>query len=462
MINTQNASITESTLSRWKEILKIAWPLILANSFWNLQLTIDRVFLGMLSTEALGAAITVVGVFWVPMALLQGVSNYVMTFVAQYFGANQKDQIGAAVWQSLYLSVMGGLAFIGLIFLSPIFFKMVGHPPATQALQTEYFNSLAFSALPTALVAAISGFFTGLGNTRVIYKINFIGLVANVVFNYLLIFGNYGFPKLGVAGAGYATAMAGFCSAIYGIYLLFKAENELVYKVRSNWKWKLSLVKQYLKFGVPSGLQWALEGTAFTVFLIVTGLFPNPDASLAASSIAVTVMMLSVLPTMGIGQALMTMMGQYLGAKSPDKAEQAVKDGIKISQVYMGIIAISFFLVPEFYTSWFQNRDNPELWLTVNDMAIKLLKIVAVFTIIDSLYLNLSFALKGAGDTKFVSMIALALPWPLMVLPAYLMRNSSDPLTYSWWAAAFYSFVTASVMYLRFRQGKWRTMSVIG
>src|SRR5262249_36349182 len=113
--------------SRWTQILLIAWPLVVANSFWNLQLTIDRIFLGQHSTESLGAAIAVMGVFWVPMALLQGTANYVMTFVAQYYGADEKEKIGACVWQSIYVSVFGGIAFLGLNFLSPFFFTLISN-----------------------------------------------------------------------------------------------------------------------------------------------------------------------------------------------------------------------------------------------------------------------------------------------------------------------------------------------
>ncbi len=171
----------QTTKSRWLTILSIAWPLIIANSFWNLQLTIDRVFLGMYSTEALGAAMAVMGIFWVPMALLQGTASYVTTFVAQYFGANEHNKIGSAVWQALYVSVIGGVAFIGLNFLSPWFFALTGHTATMQALEVEYFNSITYSALPTAIVAAVSGFYTGLARTRTVIGINFVGLVLNAI-----------------------------------------------------------------------------------------------------------------------------------------------------------------------------------------------------------------------------------------------------------------------------------------
>lgn len=119
------------------------------------------------------------------------------------------------------------------------------------------------------------------------------------------------------------------------------------------------------------------------------------------------------------------------------------------------------FLIPEFYISWFKNEADLALWTTTQGMAVKLLRIVALFTILDSFYLNISFALKGAGDTRFVSLIALIVPWPVMVLPTHLVKNWEDPLILSWLFVACYSLIVAIIMYARFKQGKWKTMSVI-
>jgi MATE family multidrug resistance protein len=451
----------QTEFSRWKALLALAWPLIIANSFWNLQLTIDRIFLGAYSTEALGAAMAVMGVFWVPMALLQGTANYVITFVAQYFGADEKHKIGACVWQALYVSVIGGLGFLSLNLLSPWFFGLIGHAPGIQALEVEYYNAVAYSALPTALVAAASGFFTGLGRTRTVIGINFVGLVLNALLDYIMIFGKFGIPALGAAGAGYATSVATYGAAAYGLCLLFRAENQKLYNVWSDWRLKWNLLGQFLKYGFPSGLQWAFEGMAFTVFLIIMGHLPQGEAALASSSIAVTIMMLAVLPSMGIAQAVMTLVGQNLGNKDPDRAAQATWDGVKVASIYMMCMGLTFFLVPEFYTSWFKNEENATLWAQVSVMAPMILKIVAIFTIFDSVYLNVSFALKGAGDTRFVSFLALTVPWPVFVLPTFLVRDFDQALTWSWLFVAFYSFIITSILILRFRGGKWRSMSVI-
>lgn len=451
----------KNQLRRMKALLVVAWPLIVANSFWNLQLTIDRIYLGTYSTEALAAAMAVMGVFWVPMALLQQTASYVTTFVAQYFGAKEEEKIGACMWQAIHVSTFGGLAFLLLNFGSAWFFSLVGHAPTIQQLEVDYYNSLAYSALPTALVAAISGFYTGLGQTKTVMKINFVGMLLNVILDYFMILGKFGFPKMGIVGAGYATALATYGAAAYGGYLLFSSQHEARYKILSAWRLQMALIKQFLKYGLPSGLQWALEGLAFTAFLIIMGRMVNGDVALASSSIAVTVMMLSVLPSLGVAQAVLTLVGQHLGANEPREAEQVTWDGVKVSILYMACVATTFFLFPEFYLSWFHNDQNAALWSSVTLLVPVLLKIVGVFTLLDSMYLNVSFALKGAGDTRFVSLMALTIPWPIMVLPAFLLRERENAVTIAWCFAAVYSFVITTILILRFRGGKWKSMSVI-
>lgn len=443
------------------EILKLAWPLIVANSFWNLQMTIDRLYLGALSTDSLGAAVAVMGVFWVPMALLQQTASYITTFVAQYYGAKETNKIGSAIWQSIYVSSLGGLCFLALIYFSASFFAVVGHSLRLQDLEIQYFDAMTLSALPTALVAIASGFFTGIGDSKKVMQINFVGLIFNILLDYVMIFGRWGIPALGIAGAGYATALATWMAAGYGFYLVWKADLNGEYCFLSAFKLKFSLMTQFLKFGLPSGLQWALEGLAFTVFLIVVGRLSNGDVALASSSIAVSIMMLAVLPSMGVAQAVMSQVGQALGDKNPVRAQTMTWNGVKLTFFYIIMIAISFYLVPNFYTNWFKNTDNQIFWDQVSIITPQILRIVAIFVVFDSIYLNISFALKGAGDTRFVSIVALLLPWPIMVLPTYLASDWPNGVIWAWGFVAIYGFVISSILFLRFQSGKWKSLSVI-
>lgn len=446
---------------RWRELLILAWPLIVANSFWNLQLTIDRVYLGNYSTAALGAAMAVGGIFWVPMALLQQTAAYLMTFVAQYYGAKEYERIGPCVWQSIYLSVLGGALLLLLIPLAPWMFGLIGHEPEVQRMEVEYFQALMYSAMPTALVAAACAFFTGLGDTRVIMGINVVGLIGNVVLDYVLIFGHWGFPELGIAGAGYATAGATWLSAIYGLALMFRRRYEERYRVRSGFRPDFALTRRFLRFGLPAGMQWALEGLAFTVFLILVGRMENGAAALAASGIVTTLMMLSVLPPMGVAQAVAVLVGQFLGEGKPENAARAVWSGLQISAMYIAVVAASFALIPGFYLSWFHNPENAPLWEQVSAMVPVLLLFVAVFTGFDSANITFSFALKGAGDTRFVTAVALFMPWPFMVLPTWATMHWPGAVYWAWGAASAYIILQAVVFWRRFEGGRWKSMSVI-
>ncbi|MCC6137717.1 MAG: MATE family efflux transporter [Bdellovibrionaceae bacterium] len=458
---TTDLSIPKTRKEKWKAILLLAWPLIIANSFWNLQLTIDRMYLGNYSTEALGAAMAVMGIFWTPMALLQQTASYLMTFVAQYFGAKQYKMIGPAVWQAIYVSIFGGLLFLLLIPLSETIFEFIGHTQKMRLLEVEYFDAICYSALPTALVAAASSFFTGLSKTRTVMAINAVGLVVNIIFDYLFIFGKFGIPAMGAAGAGYATALANLAAAIYGFYLVFQSKHEQEYSILSGWRINMDLMKRYIQYGIPSGLQWALEGLAFSVFLIFIGRMANGDAALSSSSIVVTVMMLAVLPPMGIAQAVSVLVGQYLGEKKSELAEEAAWSGLQVALMYIAVIGSSFLLIPHFYLSWFYNAENPALWEQVALIVPYLLMYVALFTSFDSMNLIFSFTLKGAGDTKFVSLVALLLPWPLMVLPTYFMKDWDGAVYWAWGAASVFIITQALVFWYRFAGGKWKTMSVI-
>ena len=455
------SEVGERRSSRYKSVLSLAWPLIISNSFWNLQLTIDRVFLGNFSTEALGAAMTVMGIFWVPMALLQQTAAYLTTFVAQYFGAKEFKNIGAATWQALHLSFAGGLLFLLFIPVSAFLFRMIGHSPLIQTYEIEYFDAVCYSALPTAIVASVSSFFSGIGKTRTILWINFVGMIGNIVFDYLMIFGKGGFPALGVAGAGYATAIATSIAAGLALILLFQRKHEDAFAMISAWRPNLAILKRYLRFGVPSGLQWALEGLAFSTFLIILGRMPAGDAALASSSIVVTVMMLSVLPSLGVAQAVSIQVGQLLGEKRGKEAAKVTWSGIHLALTYIVAMGISFLLFPSFYLSWFHNPQNAALWSEVSRMVPILLMFVAFFTCFDSLNFICSFTLKGAGDTRFVSMVALTLPWPLMILPTWLMRHWDGAVYWSWGAASLFSMTQALVFLKRFLGGKWQNMSVI-
>src|SRR5262249_41435183 len=124
------------------EMLRLAWPFIVSSSCLALQIILDRVLLSRYSTEAVGAGMSAVMLFWSALTLFQYTANYATAFVAQYVGAGQPERVGAVVGQSLWFSLMGGVAFLALIPLAEPIVALAGHSTDLQTLEITYFRCL--------------------------------------------------------------------------------------------------------------------------------------------------------------------------------------------------------------------------------------------------------------------------------------------------------------------------------
>lgn len=442
-----------------RELLRLALPLILSNSFMTLQIAIDRVLLTQDSSAAVGAAMAAVLFFWTPFTLLQCTAGYATTFVAQYIGAGRPQRVGPAVWQSLYFSVVMGLAFLAFIPLAGPMFAAVGHEAPLPELEAAYFRCMCFAALPMVLVAAASSFFTGRGDSWTVLLINAVGMLVNAVLDYAWIAGHWGFPAWGIAGAGWATVVGSWVSAVLALGLFFRRRYRAEFHTLSGWRIEWPLFGRLMLFGLPNGFQWCLEGLAFSVFMILIGLLGK--AELAASSIAFTINMVAFLPMLGIGQAIAVLVGQRLGQDRPELAERSTWTGFGVAWTYMAVVAVLYVLLPEVFLAFFQSQGEPDEWPTVAGMVVILLRFVAVYSLFDSMNLVFSFALRGAGDTRFVTVVSLVLSWPLMVLPTWVAWRHGWGLFWPWGFASVYVIALAVAFLLRFRTGLWKSMRVI-
>jgi multidrug resistance protein, MATE family len=441
------------------ELLRLAWPLILSNGFNTLQITIDRVFLSWLDSDAVAAAMPAAMIFWTLFALPQNTASYVTTFVAQYIGAGRPQRVGPVVWQALYFSVALGIAFLALWPLAGPLMALGQHAAHIQKLEVIFFQCLCCAALPSLVTATTSGFLAGRGDTAKVMLLNGVGLVVTALLDYAWIFGNWGFPALGVAGAGWATVGGAAASGLVGLVFLWSAKQREIHHTLAGWRLDSALFQRLMRYGLPSGLQWALDGLAFSLFVMLVGRLG--DAELAATSIAVTLNFIAFMPTMGIAQAVAILVGQRLGEDRADLAERSAWAGFRVGWLIMSTLAAIYVLWPQGLLAIFANDTSPEKWAAVAHMVPVLLRFVALYCMFDSMNLVFSFALRGAGDTRFVTAAALALSWPLMVVPTWAAWRFEWGIYWAWTFASIYIIALAFVLLARFRGGRWRTMRVI-
>ena len=442
-----------------RELVRLALPLILSNSFWALQIAIDRAFLSRLSNDAVAAAMPAALLFWTPLTLLQNTANYATTFVAQYVGAGRLRRVGPAVWQALYFAVAAGVAFLGLYPLARPLMALGGHTPALQDLEVTYYHCLCFCGLPVLMTAASNSFFAGRGDSWTVLLVDATGMAVNALSAYVLVFGRWGFPALGIAGAGLAPVVGSSVSATMSLGLMLRSKHRAQFATLEGRGLDLALLRRLLRFGLPNGIQWALEALAFTVFLFLIGRLGAPE--LAATSITFTLNMVAAFPMMGLGQAVGILVGQRLGHDRPDLAERTTWTGFRIAWFYMTVVAALYVTVPGLFVYAYQADSETSESSRVVDLVKVLLRFVAVYSLFDSMNLIFSFALRGAGDTRFVTAVSLLLAWPIMVLPAWASWYYGWGLYWAWTFASAYVIALAFVFLARFRSGKWKSMRVI-
>jgi MATE family multidrug resistance protein len=442
-----------------RELLILAWPLIVSNSFFTIQYAIDRALLSQHSSEEVGAAMAAVLLFWTPFALLQFTANYVTVFIAQYMGAGRPHRVGPAVGQSLYFSLFAGLAFLAVV--APLADRIValgGHKPELQVHETNYLYCLAFAGLPMLLTASASSFFTGRGDSRTVLLINAIGFLVNGLLAFAWIGGYWGFPSWGIAGAGWATVAGSCTSALLALALMLRRRYRAEFATHLAWQFEPALFRRLLRFGIPNGIMVALDGLAFTLFTFLVGRLGPME--LAATSVAFTLNTVAFLPSMGIAQAVEVLVGRRLGEDNPDVAERTVWTGVVLVGGYMAAGAAAFVLLPGVLLMPFTNTTDLH-WPEIAARVVVLLRFVAVYSLFDSVNLVVSFALRGAGDTRFVAWVAFALAWPAMVLPTWAVTKFGGGLYTAWTFATLYICLLSGVFVWRFVQGPWRTMRVI-
>jgi MATE family multidrug resistance protein len=439
--------------------LALAAPLVLSQSFMTVQVFVDTVLLSWYDPRAMAASFPAVMWYWLPFGLLQVTAGYTSTFVAQYTGAGRPQRVGPAVWQGIHFAGLAGLLMLLLAPGAPLLIAVGGHSPALQELETAYLHCLAFAALPMLLVAAVNGFFSGRGQTWTVLGIEAFGTTVNVILALVLVFGRLGFPELGIEGAGWATVGGSWASALLALALLLRRRYRTEFATASGWRPERDLFGRLMKYGGPAGMQVFLDVFVFNLFTQLVGRLG--EAAMGATTLTVRINMIAFLPMMGLGQAVCILVGQRLGGDRPDLAEKSAFTGLKWAFGYMCTVAAVYLTLPAVLVSVFESGRDPEDFQAVAALVPGLLVCVAAFSVADSVNLTFAFALRGAGDTRFVTLATFCLAWPIMVLPTFLVVQAGGSVYWAWWFATAHIFAMSACFYLRFRSGKWKTMRVI-
>lgn len=444
----------------YRHIFSTAWPLVLSQMALMLLQLIDGLLLSWYSRDAIAAVAPAGLAFYALSALFIGMTSYTSTFVAQYVGARRPHRVGAVVWQGIYIALAAGLALaISGWWLSRVFLHLK-HEPQIAELEMVYLRILCFGAPFTLLSCAITGFFTGRGNNIIVAAAQAAGLIANAVLDYLFIFGKFGCPEMGMAGAAWATVAAQAITFIILAVVYFAPAHRREFFTWRDWPLDIPLMRRLVAYGAPAGFRFLVEVGAWTMFTIFATRI-GPDEA-AATSIVLRLNGLAFFPILGLSIAIAMLVGQAQGAAQPDLAARCVWRGLAMGELWMIFAGAIFVLFPAALIGFFHDPATvpAEQFTPVLNIGVNLMYLVAIYCLVDAANGVLLSSLQGAGDTRW-TLIMSAILHAFFLAGLVTLDHFGMNIYFIWGFGTLLVFAYALLWLLRFRNGKWRHMRVI-
>lgn len=442
-------------------LLVLALPIIGMTISRMLMGFIDFAMVSRLGTTAQAAISPATTFVFVISCIGMGIANGVQTFVSQADGRGKPHLAGAYTWQSFYVAGAVGLLSFPLAATVEVWFGWIAalgqHSPELVRLEVEYIRIALWSIAPSIVCIGLNGFFNGVQRPGIALIAVIASLVVNAFGNWLLIFGNWGFPELGVAGAAIATVIGWIVrAAVMFAAMLLQSFHEQ-YRTRTTWRYDHQKMRELMSIGIPTSVQWLVDIGAWLVFMMI--IVPPLGATvLAASNVGLQYMHLSFMPAVGLGIALSSKVGFAIGEKRPEEAVLYTSVAAKLMVLYMGAVGVLFYALRH-QLIWLFNDDPAVL-----EAGASVLIWAAIFQVFDAMCITYMNALRGAGDTRWPAVLTFVCCWVIFVgggiacakwLPQFGLNGP-------WAMCTLYITVLGLALWWRWAGGGWRQIDLSG
>ncbi len=440
-------------------MMSIAIPMVVSHACYTLMTFTDRMFLSRLEPELMSAAMGGGLTAFMMMTFFLGLTGYATALVAQHLGAGKRERCAVIVTQTFIIVF---LAYPVILLCRPLahsLFDVMGITPAQIVPQKIYFDILLYAVIVSLLRNCLSSFFSGIGRTRIVMISSLSAMIVNIVVNYVLIFGKFGFPALGIRGAAYGTILGGLIGFLVLLFEYLNKKNRKKYGVFTSLRFDWDAMKMLFTFGYPAGLEMFLNLLAFDVMIMIF------HSAGAVASIASTILfnweMVSFVPLLGIQIGVTSLVGRYMGAGSPDTAHRATMSGLKIGSAYSFMIFILFACFTTTLVDVFSPDAVDSLFIQAKPVAVFMIRAVSLYVMLEAMMHCFMGALRGAGDTFWAMFISVTLHWVLVVVLFLSLKVFGMSMEISWSVMIGIFSIFSYLLYLRYSSGKWRNISVV-
>jgi MATE family multidrug resistance protein len=413
----------------------------------------DNIMVGQLGTAELAAVSLGNSFVFIAMSLGIGFSTAITPLVAEADGAGNKADGKSALKHGLVLCTVLGFSLFGIILLLKPIMYLMKQPPEVVELAMPYLDLVAFSLVPLIIFQAFKQFSEGLSQTRYPMYATIIANVVNIVLNYLLIFGSFGFPKLGIVGAAFGTLASRVIMVIYIWFLLRGKKKFHDYVTGFNFKQiEKKVMRKIISLGFPSALQMFFEVAIFTAAIWLSGVL-GKNAQ-AANQIALNLSSMTFMFGMGLGVAAMIRVGNQKGIRNFSELRRIAQSIFFLTLLVEIVFAVLFLWGRHWFPTIYLDVDHAQNMADNTEvifLAGQLLLVAAFFQISDGIQVVVLGALRGLQDVKIPTLITFVAYWVIgFPISYYLGLNTELGSTGIWIGLLTGLSASAIMLYIRF------------
>jgi putative MATE family efflux protein len=437
----------------YKRIWQIAWPVMIGSIAQNLINVIDTAFLAHLNETALGAA-AIGGLFYLTLAMVgAGLGIGSQIIMSRRFGERNFQAIGSTFRLSIVIGALFALSCVILYFLfgKPML-SLLLHSQSVVDAASEFLNYRIFGLFFAFINYQYNAFFVSITRTRAISYATLITAVVNIVLDYLLIFGNFGCPKMGISGAALASVIAEIASVLFFTWYATNPVNIVKYRIWKKNKLNWSQAVAMLKISVPLMLQNMVSFSSWFIFFIL--IERMGERSLAVSNVMRSLYMILLLPTWGFAQAASSQVSYAIGKGLTDKVLLIAR---KIAWItFLSVLPLIFLtgifasFIFRFYT------DDVAL---IHD-CMPLLPVILGATLLLAPAFIFFSSVSGTGNTQITFRNEMVVITCYLLFTFLIVRIPGISTPVVWLAEVVYSTTMGSLSFLYLRYGKWRNKKV--
>ncbi len=434
-----------------RRILALALPIIGGMTSQNLFNLVDTAMVGTLGNQALAAVGLASFANFMSAAFITGMSAGVQAMSARWLGEGRHEETAVPLNGGLLLAIGIGVPLsVVLIAITPLAFPWIASDAGVAADGSDYLQIRLIALAGMGANFAFRGYWNAINMSRLYMGTLVLMHVANVFLNWVLIFGNLGAPELGVTGAAIASASSVYIGTACYIVMALRHARAAGFLAGLP---GAGIMRSMVNISFPAGMQTFFFAAGMTVLFWIVGQIGT--AELAASHVLITVMLVTILPAIGFGLAAASLVGQALGAKDRTEAKAVGWAVVRVASAVVGVVALFEILFPDIILGVFLH--DPDTLA----LARWPLRVVGLATIADTMGMVLLNAHLGAGYSKWVMKVSIALQWGVFLPAAYLVGPVLGyGLLAVWIANAAFRALQAGIMANSWRKGRWAFVAV--